>query len=67
MRGSNHVPADGTSPRSVYRSSYDPQTGIVQGAVDKHGNAVRFVDQGDLSLLGGDSWKWLLVSSVMSP
>ena len=48
-------------------SSYDPVTGYVHGAVDEHGNAVRFVDQGDLSILGGDSWKWLLVSSVMSP
>lgn len=66
MRGSNYSPSPGSSG-SVYRSSYDPWTGVVDGAVDRHGNAVRFVDQGDLSLLGGDAWKWLLAGSVMAP
>ena len=32
--------------------------------MDAQGNPVRFLDQGDLSVLGGDSWKWLLVGPV---
>lgn len=65
MRGPNHSPGSASSPGRVYRSSYDPLSGFVSGAVDARGNAVRFVDQGDLSILGGDSWKWLLVGPVM--
>jgi phospholipid/cholesterol/gamma-HCH transport system substrate-binding protein len=64
MRGPTHSP---NSPGRVYRSSYDPRSGLVYGAVDRNGNPVRFVDQGDLSILGGDGWKWLLASSVMNP
>ena len=48
-------------------ASYDPRTGIVDGAVDANGNPVRFRDQGNLSILGGDSWKWLLVGPVANP
>ena len=66
MRGPKHSPDSG-SPGAVYRSSYDPMSGLLAGAVDANGNAVRFVDQGDLSILGGDGWKWLLASSVMNP
>ena len=54
------------SPGRVYRSSYDPTTGFVSGAVDADGQPVRFVDQGNLSILGGDAWKWLLVGPVTS-
>jgi phospholipid/cholesterol/gamma-HCH transport system substrate-binding protein len=66
MRGSNHVPGGKYNPSTgrLYRTSYDPGTGIVQGAVDRHGRPVRFVDQGNLSILGGDAWKWLLVGPV---
>ncbi|WP_243057438.1 MCE family protein [Nocardioides sp. SR21] len=69
MRGTQHSPSSPgqNSPGRVYRSSYDPRSGLVSGAVDRNGNPVRFVDQGDLSILGGDGWKWLLVSSVMNP
>jgi phospholipid/cholesterol/gamma-HCH transport system substrate-binding protein len=68
MRGPKYSPgASGNpSPGRLYRSSYDPSTGIVSGAVDAQGNPVRFVDQGNLSILGGDSWKWLLVGPVVS-
>ncbi|HEU5035688.1 MAG TPA: MlaD family protein [Nocardioides sp.] len=68
MRGPKHSPANARQgdPGAVYRSSYDPATGIVSGAVDAHGDAVRFVDQGNLSILGGDAWKWLLVGPVTS-
>ena len=36
----------------------------MSGAVDQDGDPVRFVDAGNLSVLGGDSWKWLLVGPV---
>ncbi len=56
-----------SSPGRVYRSSYDPATGLVSGAVDARGHAVRFDDHADLSILGGDAWKWLLVGPVSGP
>jgi phospholipid/cholesterol/gamma-HCH transport system substrate-binding protein len=70
MRGPAHSPTGDEarygSPGAVYRSSYDPSTGFVSGAVDARGKPVRFVDQGNLSILGGDAWKWLLVGPVTS-
>lgn len=68
MRGSDHVPGGSArnSPGRLYRSTYDPETGYVGGAVDRYGRPVRFVDQGNLSILGGDAWKWLLVGPVTS-
>ncbi|MFC7496215.1 MULTISPECIES: MlaD family protein [unclassified Nocardioides] len=68
MRGSDHVPGGkyNQSPGRLYRSSYDPGSGIVQGAVDRHGRPVRFLDQANLSILGGDAWKWLMVGPVTS-
>ncbi|WP_028644454.1 MlaD family protein [Nocardioides sp. URHA0020] len=66
MRGANYSPgtAANPSPGRLYRSSYDPRTGIIGGAVDKNGDPVRFVDPGNLSILGDDAWKWLLVGPV---
>ena len=66
MRGPKYSPgtAANPSPGRVYRSSYDPTTGFVSGAVGRRGEPVRFVDQGNLSILGGDAWKWLLVGPV---
>ena len=66
MRGANYSPGTSAnpSPGRLYRSSYDPDTGFVGGAVDRRGNPVRFVDQGNLSILGDDSWKWFLVGPV---
>lgn len=71
MRGPQHSPEGGdasgaNSPGRVYRSAYDPSTGYVEGAVDAQGDPVQYVDAGDLSLLGDDSWKWLLVGSVVT-
>lgn len=68
MRGANHVPgaSGASSPGRVYRSAYDPSTGVVAGAVDRRGKPVRYVDPGNLSILGGDAWKWLLVGPVTS-
>ena len=72
MRGPTHSPDESatggsSSPGRVYRSSYDPATGLVSGAVDARGHAVRFDDHADLSILGGDAWKWLLVGPVSGP
>ncbi|MCW2792420.1 MAG: mce related protein [Nocardioides sp.] len=69
MRGPKRSPGSQghPSPGRAYRGSYDPSTGLVDGAVDAHGNPVRFLDQGNLSILGGDSWKWLLVGPVATP
>ncbi len=66
MRGSDYAPGSKGNPSTgrLYRTSYDPGTGVVDGAVDAQGNPVRFVDQGNLSILGGDAWKWLLVGPV---
>ncbi|QWF24402.1 MCE family protein [Nocardioides sp. LMS-CY] len=68
MRGSNYAPGSpgNPSPGRLYRTAYDPGTGIVEGAVDKRGRPVRFLDQGNLSILGEDAWKWLLVGPVVS-
>ncbi len=67
MRGTKYAPGGPRNPSSVgraYRGSYDPISGLLDGAVDANGNAVRFRDPGNLSILGGDSWKWLLVGPV---
>ena len=47
-------------------AAYDPTSGIIDGVVDANGNPVRLGDQGNLSVLGGDSWKWLLVGPVVT-
>ncbi len=66
MRGGKYAPGSerSSSPGRAYRGSYDPATGLVEGAVDAQGNPVRFLDPGNLSILGDDSWKWLLVGPV---
>ncbi|MFA6299860.1 MAG: hypothetical protein WC642_11880, partial [Nocardioides sp.] len=66
MRGPKYVPGarKTASPPRAYGGSYDPVSGLVYGAVDRNGGAVRFVDPGDLSILGDDAWKWLLMGPV---
>jgi phospholipid/cholesterol/gamma-HCH transport system substrate-binding protein len=68
-RGANYVPGareGANSPGRAYGSSYDPVTGLMDGVTDANGDPVRYVDPGNLSILGGDSWKWLLVGPVAS-
>ncbi|KQY64143.1 MlaD family protein [Nocardioides sp. Root140] len=48
----------------AYRGAYDPITGLTDGAVDKDGNPVSVHSPKNLSILGDDSWKWLLVGPV---
>jgi phospholipid/cholesterol/gamma-HCH transport system substrate-binding protein len=66
MRGPKHSPGTpgNPSPPRSYAGNYDPASGLTLGAVDADGNPVRFSESGDLSILGDDSWKWLLVGPV---
>jgi phospholipid/cholesterol/gamma-HCH transport system substrate-binding protein len=70
MRGSKYAPGShgggGSSSARYYRSTWDPATGLVDGIVDAHGRRVRYRDPGNLSVLGNDSWKWLLVGTVVT-
>jgi phospholipid/cholesterol/gamma-HCH transport system substrate-binding protein len=65
QRGTPYSP-DGTqgSPGAAYRGGYDLSSGIIGGVVDANGDPVRLGSQGNLSVLGDDAWKWLLVGPV---
>jgi phospholipid/cholesterol/gamma-HCH transport system substrate-binding protein len=66
MRGPKYVPArrGNASPPRVYSGAYDPVTGVVPGVRDEEGRQMVFRQPGNLSVLGGDAWKWLLVGPV---
>jgi phospholipid/cholesterol/gamma-HCH transport system substrate-binding protein len=65
MRGTKYAPGSSETPGGgANRTTYDPMSGLVDGVVDQHGDPVRFREQGNLSILGGDAWKWLLVGPV---
>ncbi|MEV5003170.1 MlaD family protein [Nocardioides sp. LML1-1-1.1] len=69
MRGSKYAPSNrkgNASPARVYSGVYDPSSGSVPGLVDDQGNPVRLNQPEDLSVLGGDAWKWLLIGPVAS-
>ncbi|MFC5731310.1 MULTISPECIES: MlaD family protein [Nocardioides] len=69
MRGHQYVPANrrnSASPGRVYSGTYDPSTGEVPGLVDTEGTPVKLRAPENLSVLGGDAWKWLLVGPVAS-
>ena len=53
-------------PGAQYRTGYDLASGIIDGVVDANGNPVRLGSAGNLSVLGDDSWKWLLVGPVVA-
>ena len=68
-RGSKAAPpgtGPNASPPRAYSYSYDPATGRVPGLVDAYGNPVEFEQPANLSVLGGDAWKWMLVGPVAS-
>lgn len=70
QRGTPNVPGTPNNPaanRPAVSGTYDPGTGAVDGVVDAQGDPVRFQSAGDLSILGDDSWKWLLVGPVAGP
>jgi phospholipid/cholesterol/gamma-HCH transport system substrate-binding protein len=66
MRGTDMAPRNraNAAPERSYTGGYDPVTGAVEGYVDANGNPVRVQNPGNLSVLGGDAWKWLLVGPV---
>ena len=69
MRGPRMVPAEqrrrgSASPERNYSVPQDPVTGELTGVTDADGNPVRFQQPQDLSVLGGDAWKWMLVGPV---
>jgi phospholipid/cholesterol/gamma-HCH transport system substrate-binding protein len=69
MRGPRtapQAPGPNASPGRVYSGSFDPATGRVPGLVDANGNPVEFEQPANLSVLGGDAWKWMLVGPVAS-
>ena len=64
-RGFNYSPGTATNPnpgRAVV-GSYDPVTGLSDSVVDAQGQPVRLGNP-NISILGDDSWKWLLVGPV---
>ncbi|MEZ0580799.1 MlaD family protein [Nocardioides sp. MH1] len=66
MRGPKYVPArrgNASGPR-VYSGVYDTRTGIVPGVRDDEGRQVAVHQPENMSVLGGDAWKWLLVGPV---
>ena len=66
MRGPKYVPArrgNASAPR-VYSGVYDPRTGVVPGVRDNKGRQVAVQQPQNLSVLGGDAWKWLLLGPV---
>jgi phospholipid/cholesterol/gamma-HCH transport system substrate-binding protein len=67
MRGPREAPAGtgpNASPPRVYSGTFDPATGRVPGIYDANGNPVEFEQPTNLSVLGGDAWKWMLVGPV---
>jgi len=69
MRGSKYAPGmrkNRASPARVYSGVYDPVTGAVPGLADEEGTPVKIHQPENLSALGEDAWKWLLVGPVRS-
>lgn len=69
MRGPNTAPGPqraNASPPRVYSGLDDLVNGRIPGLVDVNGNPVRFSRPGNLSVLGGDAWKWMLIDPVLS-
>ena len=67
MRGPDRAPPQAdpdASPARVYSGGYDVATGEVPGIVDADGNPVEYRIPDNLSVMGGDAWKWLLVGPV---
>lgn len=64
-RGFNYSPgtANNPNPGRAAVGSYDPTTGLSDSVVDAQGQPVRLGNP-NISILGDDSWKWLLVGPV---
>jgi phospholipid/cholesterol/gamma-HCH transport system substrate-binding protein len=66
QRGSKYAPRNSgpASPGRAYRGSFDPESGLVDGAVSAEGGPVSIHSPANLSVLGDDAWKWLLAGPV---
>jgi phospholipid/cholesterol/gamma-HCH transport system substrate-binding protein len=64
-RGFNYSPGlpANPAPGRAAIGGYGPRTGLSDTAVDAQGRPVRFGDP-TISILGDDTWKWLLVGPV---
>lgn len=64
-RGFNYSPGtrNNPNPGRAAVGTYDPRTGLSSTAVDAQGQPVRLGNP-NISILGDDSWKWLLVGPV---
>jgi phospholipid/cholesterol/gamma-HCH transport system substrate-binding protein len=64
-RGFNYSPGtrNNPNPGRAAVGSYDALTGLSGSAVDAQGRPVRFGNP-NISILGDDAWKWLLVGPV---
>ena len=64
-RGFNYAPGtvNNPNPGRAVVGGYDPSTGLSDSVVDAQGQPVRFGSP-NISILGDDSWKWLLVGPV---
>jgi phospholipid/cholesterol/gamma-HCH transport system substrate-binding protein len=64
-RGFNYSPGtrNNPNPGRAAVGYYDPGSGLADGAFDARGRRVRFGSP-PLSILGDDSWKWLLAGPV---
>lgn len=65
QRGSDRSPTrHAWKGGNAYRGTYDAATGYSDSLVDRNGNPVRINQPRSLSVLGDDSWKWMLVGPV---
>jgi phospholipid/cholesterol/gamma-HCH transport system substrate-binding protein len=62
QRGSKYAPGP-RNPSRLYRGAFDPTSGF-GGAVNAAGDPVAIHSPENLSVMGDDSWKWLLVGPV---
>ncbi|HJQ04876.1 MAG TPA: MlaD family protein [Nocardioides sp.] len=54
-----------SSPARNYSVTSNEESGVLPYTDDGHGRPVRFQKPQNLSVLGGDAWKWLLVGPVV--
>lgn len=65
QRGSDRSPTRHAWKQGNYRTgTYDSETGASDTVVDRYGNPVTLHQPRNLSVLGDDAWKWMLVGPV---
>ncbi len=64
QRGSDRSPTRNAWRQGSYRTGTYDESGASDSLVDRYGNPVRLHQPRNLSLLGDDAWKWMLVGPV---